>query len=97
MPSGEVSFEAVFAPLSRRAADLSDAGLSFLSSMLPADCTLETMPVATLYRLHIVATANFRAALICLASPETSMGALPLLRGLLEVGSPPDEFEEAEE
>lgn len=77
-------FEAAFgAPLTGAGA-LSDQSLAAVNSLLPDDFRFATMPHGTLLKLHLVATANYRAGLVCLRSAETSVVALSLLRGLLE-------------
>jgi hypothetical protein len=70
--------------LLRRALALSHDALQLIGSLLPDDCTFGTMPHASIYRLHVGATANYRGGLTCLRSAETSLAAAPLIRALLE-------------
>ena len=79
--------ENVLTPLLNRAADLSDAALALADSHLPDGMTFATTPQGTIFRLHVAGTATYRSGLVCLRSPETSVGAFSLLRGLLEAWS----------
>jgi len=79
--------ENVLTPLLNRAADLSDAALALVDSHLPDGMIFATMPQGTIFRLHVAGTATYRSGLVCLRSPETSVGAFSLLRGLLEAWS----------
>jgi hypothetical protein len=67
---------------------LSANALTLVESLLPNDnISFETIPEATIWKLHLSATGNYRAGLVCLRQAETSMGAPILLRGILEVWS----------
>ena len=81
------TIEEVFTPLLNRAADLSDSALSLVDQHLPDEMTFARMPQGTVFKLHIASTATYRSGLVCLRSPETSVGAFSLLRGLLEAWS----------
>lgn len=77
-------FEQLFAAKLVRAFQLSLDAPEIIRDRIPVVCTFETMPQATIYRLHIAATANYRGALTCLGSSDTSSSAVPPLRGMLE-------------
>ena len=85
--SGAAGFDEVFGGLLERAYTLSNEALSLTDSLLPDGMTFATMPEASIQRLHLSATANYRAGLACLQSAETSVGAFSLLRGVLEAWS----------
>lgn len=85
--SGAASFDEVFGGLLERAYALSNEALSLMGSLLPDDMTFATMPEASVQKLHLSATAKYRAGLACLQSAETSVGAYSLLRGVLEAWS----------
>ena len=80
-------FDEVFGGLLKQAYTLSDAALTLMDSLLPDGMTFATMPEASVQKLHLSATANYRAGLACLRSAETSVGAFSLLRGVLEAWS----------
>jgi hypothetical protein len=80
-------FDGVFGGLLQQAYALSDEALSLMESLLPEGMTFATMPEASVQKLHLAATANYRAGLACLRSAETSVGAFSLLRGVLEAWS----------
>jgi hypothetical protein len=80
-------FQAVVIPLLNRAAELGDRGHALVDEFLPENVMFGSMPEGAVYRLHLVGTANYRAGVLCLRHPETSIGAFALLRGLLEVWS----------
>jgi hypothetical protein len=63
---------------------LGDLGRELIDQHLPLDATMGTMPDATVFRLHTVATINYRSGVACLREPETSLSAFSLLRGVLE-------------
>lgn len=81
------TIEEVFTPLLNRAADLSYGALSLVDQHLPDEMTFARMPQGTVFKLHVASTATYRSGLVCLRSPETSVGAFSLLRGLLEAWS----------
>jgi hypothetical protein len=85
--SGEVSFGEVFGGFLERAYALSNEAQSFMDSLLPDGMTFATMPEASVQKLHLSATAAYRAGLACLQFAETSVGAFSLLRGVLEAWS----------
>lgn len=85
--SGAVGFREAFGELLERAYALSDEALSFMDSVLPDGMTFATMPEASVHKLHLSATVNYRAGLACLQAAETSLGAFSLLRGILEAWS----------
>jgi hypothetical protein len=82
--SDQAGFDRLVTDLRERAYALSNDALSIIDSLLPDGMTFATMPEASIQRLHLSATANYRAGLACLHSAETSVGAYSLLRGLLE-------------
>lgn len=77
-------FERLLPPYLDQAGALSDQGLALIDQLLPEHIDGAAMPEATVFRLHLVSTANFRSGLVCLVAPETSLAASTLLRGLLE-------------
>ena len=85
--SGAPDFEETFAGLLERAYALSNEALSLMDALLPDGMTFATMPAASVQKLHLSATANYRAGLACLQAAETSVGAFSLLRGVLEAWS----------
>lgn len=85
--SGAANFDDVVSGFLERAYALSDEALSLMDPLLPDGMTFATMPEASIQKLHLSATANYRAGLLCLRSAETSVGAYALLRGLLEAWS----------
>lgn len=85
--SGAASLDEVLGGLMERAYALSNEALSLNDSLLRDGMTFATMPEASIQKLHLSATANYRAGLACLQSAETSAGAFSLLRGVLEAWS----------
>lgn len=85
--NGTAGFDEVFGGLLQEACVLSGEALSLIGSLLPDGMTFATMPAASVQKLHLSATANYRAGLACLRSAETSVGAFALLRGVLEAWS----------
>jgi len=82
-----VDFEDAFsAPLSL-GREIVETGFGLVTALCSESMNLDTRPEATIFRLGLSATANTRAGLVCLRSPETSVAALPLLRGILEAWS----------
>lgn len=47
--------------------------IRMIEALLPDDTTIGAMPHGTVYRLHLAATANYRAGVVCLRTPETSL------------------------
>lgn len=80
----ERSLEQSLLTLIDRANEFADRGLALIDGLRPEEMTGATLPDATVWKLHLVATINYRAGLACLRQPETSLGAFTLLRGLLE-------------
>ena len=78
------SFEQSLLILIGRANEFADRGLALIDDLRPEGMTGVTLPDATVWKLHLVATINYRAGLACLGQPETSLGTFTLLRGLLE-------------
>ncbi len=78
------SFKTVWNALLDRAVAISDHALSLIDHALPENTSMATLPHGIVYRLHLAATATYRSAIVCLRSPETSVSAFALLRGLLE-------------
>src|SRR5271157_1652399 len=78
------SFEQSLPILIGRANEFADRGLALIDDLRPEGMTGVTLPDATVWKLHLVATINYRAGLACLRQPETSLGTFTLLRGLLE-------------
>lgn len=85
--SSAAGFEETFGRLLERAYTLSNEALSLMDSLLPHCMTFATMPAASVQKLHLSATANYRAGLACLQAAETSVGTFSLLRGVLEAWS----------
>lgn len=85
--SGASGFEEAFGRLLERAYALSGEALSLMDSLLPDGLTFATMPEASVQKLHLSATVNYRAGVACLQAAETSVGAFSLLRGVLEAWS----------
>lgn len=85
--SDAANFDDVVSGFLERAYALSDEALSLMDALLPDRMTFVAMPEASIQKLHLSATANYRAGLLCLRSSETSVGAYSLLRGLLEAWS----------
>ena len=80
----ERSFEQSLSALIDRANEFADRGLALIDGLRPEEMTGATLPDATVWKLHLVATINYRTGLACLRQPGTSLGAFTLLRGLLE-------------
>jgi hypothetical protein len=78
------SFEQSLPTLIDRANEFADRGLALIDGLRPEEMTAATLPDATVWKLHLMATINYRAGLVCLQKPETSLGAFTLVRGLLE-------------
>ena len=57
---------------------------STLQEHLLPDAYRDSMPEIPVWRLHLGATANFLAIVQCLKTRYSSLGALSLLRGLIE-------------
>lgn len=81
----EPSLEQTLQTLIDRANEFADHGLALVNDLRAEEMTGATMPDAAVWKLHLVASINYRAGLACLRQPETSVGAFTLLRGLLEV------------
>ena len=78
------SFEQSLPTLIGRANEFADRGLALIGGLRAEQMTGVTLPDTTVWKLHLVATINYRAGLVCLRQAETSLGAFTLLRGLLE-------------
>jgi hypothetical protein len=81
------TFNEFIEPYLSLATELADFGRSVVDSLLPDGLTGADMPDATVNRLHVVGTINYRGGLSCLGEPESSLAAFSLLRGLLEAWS----------
>ena len=55
-----------------------------MKKLLLSDARLDSMPEFPIFRLHVGATANFLGVIQCLKTRYSSIGALSLLRGLIE-------------
>jgi hypothetical protein len=69
--AGTQHFDELIGENLRQAAFLSQSALETIRDHIPEDCTFGTMPQASIYRLHLAATGNYRGALSCLGWPET--------------------------
>lgn len=78
------SFEQSLPTLISRANEFATRGLALIDTLRAEQMTGATLPDATVWKLHLVATINYRAGLASLRQPETSLGAFTLLRGMLE-------------
>jgi hypothetical protein len=85
--SGKGAYDRPSSALLEQAYALSADALSIIDRLLPDGITFATMPAASIHKLHLSGTANYRAGLVCLGSAETSVGAFSLLRGVLEAWS----------
>lgn len=81
------SFEHLFTEPLQVGAEAVELGCRLIDLIHHDDLPISAMPEASLLRLGISATVNARASLVCLRTPETSIAALTLLRGILEAWS----------
>ena len=84
------SFEQSLATLLDRANKFADRGLALIDSLRAEQMTGATLPDSTVWKLHLVAAINYRAGLVCLRQPETSLGAFTLLRVVMPAAVPCD-------
>lgn len=80
-------FEGALTERLQQAAVLSGDALELIDSLIPEGTSIAALPEGTVQRLHLAATMNFRAAVVCLRLPETSVASYALYRGVLEAWS----------
>jgi len=79
-----VEFEHEFAKVLNLAEDNIQQSNHLLQELLLSDVQRDSVPEIPVWRLHLSATATFLGIIQCLKTPSSSLGALSLLRGLVE-------------
>lgn len=85
--TNRIEFDQILVPFLDLAHELSGQALALIDRLLPEEATGAAMPEAAVHRLHIASTVSYRSGLMCLLTPETSLSAFTLLRGILEAWS----------
>lgn len=81
------SFEIEFASLIAKAREGAQNSLELVERFVHVGADQMSMPQVAIWRLHLTASSMFRGALKCLENNDSSLGALPLIRGLIEAWS----------